>query len=456
MNLADLTITGLRQQLKLNPAIFYALSLRAWQLLAGPVTLLIIAHFFSATEQGYFYSFNSILLLQIFFEMGLSYVLIQFISHEFAHLRWGKYGSVRGGIKIRRFRQLVVKAFHWYWWIAIGFFISVLPIGLVFFNLKSSYGMAFSWRLPWIFLVLGTTVNLLVVPLLAVIEGSGQVLEVNRLRFFQNLVATVISWWVMIFGGGLLCAAAISLTNALISVSWLLLKKPALIRLVLLPRMNHRVTEAVFCWRTEVWPMQWRIAVSWMAGYFINQIFVPILFVYQSPAVAGQMGMSLALATMLVFIGQAWLSAKAPFFGRLIAQREWFKLDRLFYQTAWQSMLMVIVAGVSLWAAVALTQHFAIVQRLLPPSQLVFLVGSAVLTHGINCVAQYLRSYKREPFMVLSVIGALFTATVAWYGGRYYSSAGIVMAVFLINGLYGLPTALLFWYKCRRVWQEEG
>lgn len=442
------------KKLDINSAIVYALSTRGWQLLAGPVTLFFIAHFFMANQQGFFYTFNSILLLQIFFEMGFSYVLIQFASHEFAHLRWTKWGGIKGGLRIKRFKQLLRTAFRWYWVVALVFFVIVLPVGWIFLGLKDTGHLDFQWRLPWALLVSATALNLVLSPLLAVIEGSGRVKEINRLRFAQTLVATLVTWIVIVSGGGLFCASSLAISTAVISMTWLMLKNPLLIRLATAKKTLSQIKARHFSWREEVWPMQWRIAVSWISGYFINQIFVPILFLYQSPAVAGQMGMSLAVSTMIAFVGQAWLVAKAPFLGRLVAEKRWQTLDQMFYRLVWQSVLMVVMAGLALLIVVIIGQRYVIFQRLLPPGQLAFLICSAVLTHGINCIAQYLRSHKREPFMLLSVIGALFITVAAWYGGRTYSSYGIVIAVFLINALYGLPTALWFWCKYRREWHR--
>jgi len=59
-------------------------------LLAGPVGLYLIATFLTKSEQGYYYTFGSVLGLTVFFELGLSYVIIQFTSHEMAGLKNGR------------------------------------------------------------------------------------------------------------------------------------------------------------------------------------------------------------------------------------------------------------------------------------------------------------------------------------------------------------------------------
>jgi len=448
-------IKQLFMKIGFNQAILFSLGLRGWQALAGVFTLFLIARFFTPIQQGFFYTFNSLLMLQIFFEMGFSYVLVQFTSHEFAYLRWGQSGRIIGGEKIRRFKELLAKSFRWYFWIALLFLCITIPIGLYFLGLKDN-GVHFYWRLPFALLVVATALNLLLLPFLACIEGSGQVREVYRLRFFQNFCATWVSWLVIVMGGGLYNAVAISLTNVLISILWLVFKRPILLRMVYPSKVKKIITKNLFNWRVEIWPMQWRIAISWISGYFINQVFVPILFYYHSPVIAGQMGMSLAISTMITFIGQAWISAKAPTLGKIVAIKDWKLLDSTFYRLCAESCTVVLCACVGFIFIVITFHHIPLFHRLLPPFQLICLTASAMITHCINCVAQYLRSHKREPFMILSVIGAILIAVSALFFGKYYGSEGIVIAVLTINLFYGLPSALWLWKKKKKIWHQQS
>lgn len=436
----------------INQAILFNIGLRAWQTLAGIFTLFLIAHFFSKTQQGFYYTFNSVLMLQIFFEMGLSYVLIQFSSHEFARIKWALKGRVSGGNYIKRFKLLLSKAFSWYLVCAILFIIVTIPAGLYFLNIKAT-NVDFSWRSPWIWLVFITAINLVLLPFLACIEGSGEVKEVYRIRFIQGILGTCLAWIVIILKGGLYSAVSIAAASTLVSSYWLLRTRPLLFRIA--RYKSTQSCESIFSWKSEVWPMQWRIAISWISGYFINQIFVPILFYYKSPAIAGQMGMSLAISNVIIFIGQAWISAKAPLLGKIVAKQDWKTLDKTFYTLSAQSALIVFAACISFLCASLLFHQFNIFHRILPFNQLAFLIGGAFITHLINCIAQYLRSHKQEPFMVLSVIGGILIASTAWFFGKNYSSYGIVVAVFFINLFYGLPSALWLWNKKKKIWHTS-
>ena len=72
----------------LDRSILLILSSRFWSLLSSPLTILMTSTFLTEVEQGYYYTFNSILGASVFLEFGLAMVLAQFVSHEMAKLDW--------------------------------------------------------------------------------------------------------------------------------------------------------------------------------------------------------------------------------------------------------------------------------------------------------------------------------------------------------------------------------
>lgn len=66
----------------MDRAVFYGFLTRIWGIAAAPVTALLIAGKFTPQIQGYYYTFTNLLSLQIFVELGLGTVIIQFASHE--------------------------------------------------------------------------------------------------------------------------------------------------------------------------------------------------------------------------------------------------------------------------------------------------------------------------------------------------------------------------------------
>src|SRR5689334_17769121 len=76
----------LRNVLGLDRAVGFTVLARFWSSAAGLVTVALIARFLSPAEQGYYYTFGSLVAVQIIFELGFSFVILQMASHERARL----------------------------------------------------------------------------------------------------------------------------------------------------------------------------------------------------------------------------------------------------------------------------------------------------------------------------------------------------------------------------------
>ena len=80
-------INKLLNYLGIDGAIFYTSLGRILQGLGGIITLILISKSMSKEEQGFYYTFMSVLALQMFFELGLNGILSQFVAHEMAFLK---------------------------------------------------------------------------------------------------------------------------------------------------------------------------------------------------------------------------------------------------------------------------------------------------------------------------------------------------------------------------------
>ena len=72
---------------EIDRAVFVGLLNRMWSLIAGPISLVLIGFYFSPQVQGYYYTFATLLALQVFVELGIGAVIQQFASHEWAKLK---------------------------------------------------------------------------------------------------------------------------------------------------------------------------------------------------------------------------------------------------------------------------------------------------------------------------------------------------------------------------------
>jgi O-antigen/teichoic acid export membrane protein len=444
--------TWLRRVLGLDRAIGFTVLARFWSSSAGLVTVTLIARFLSPPEQGFYYTFGSLVALQIVFELGFSYVVMQVASHERAHIAISRDFQISGdGVAHARLASVIQRSVRWYSVAAFLMAVTLVPAGFWFFGSHPQRGAdAVAWRLPWCAVALAATLNFQLDPILSFFEGCGYVADVARLRLTQSATGSVLAWMALISGHGLFAPSMMLLGMASAALLWLVRKRKLLLGL-----LRHKPGEHGIEWAREVWPFQWRIALSWLSGYFIFQLFNPVLFAYRGPVAAGQMGMSLSLVNALQAVAVSWVSTKAAPFGGLIAKRDFSQLDRLFFAAARQAVGVCIVGALVVWLGCVYLNagHYKFAQRLLGPSLLAVMLVSATLNIMVIAQAYYLRAHKEEKFLLNSVVGAIGVAISTILLGKRYGAAGMVIGYCALN-VCGLGWATQVFVKYRRIWHE--
>ncbi len=436
--------------LGVDRAIAYTLLGRGWSVIAGPVTLLLIVRYLRPEEQGFYYTFYSVIALNIFFELGLTYVLVQFASHEKAHLEWTGAGTLSGSeVAHARLAALLKLALRWYAAAALLVMLLLLPGGLVFFSRNSSMAAGIVWRAPWVWLAVVSALNLLTMPLLAVLEGCGKVSHIASMRAGQNIASSIGLWLTLPLHGALFAVPVMETINAGYAALWVGVGYAGFLKTLL--RMD--VSGATLKWATEVWPFQWRIAVSWLSGYFIFQLFNPVLFATHGAVVAGQMGMSIVICNSLLSVSMAWMSTKASPFGVMVARQQWAALDELFFKTFRQSLLVLVAGGLVGYACVVALKYYnhPFSKRWLSPLPFAFLLLAVMLNHVLFCEAQYLRAHKSEPFLWLSVALGVLVAVSTFVIAKPFGALGVSAGYFTCCGAALIAGTRVFLRK-RREW----
>ena len=119
----------------LDKAIAYSSGARVIQAVAGVGSVFFITRFLTGIEQGFYYTFGSLMAIQVFFELGLTGILIQYVAHEASHLQILPDNTVDGEQRFKsRLSSLVHFSFKWYGFISILFLIVIIIIGFVYFS----------------------------------------------------------------------------------------------------------------------------------------------------------------------------------------------------------------------------------------------------------------------------------------------------------------------------------
>jgi len=432
-------------------AVAFGVLTRGWQSGAGVVTLVLIAKRFSPQVQGYYYTFASLLALQSVVELGLYVVLVNVASHQWASLRLDDKGRIVGDPHARsRLISLGRASFRWYAAVSALFVAGVGCAGFLFFSRASDIQL--SWQGPWFTLVALTGMVLWALPFNSLLEGCNQVAAVQRFRFSQAILETTALWITILVGGGLWAAPAAAATKLLRDLYLLLIQY----RRFFEPFFSSTHTVRIN-WKVDVWPMQWRLAISGLVNYLAFGLFSPVMFYYHGPAVAGRMGMTLAVVNAWQLIALSWVQPRVPQFGMLVANREFDRLDQIWFKTLRSSVAVAAVGGAMTWVAVYLL-HLAevpLVHRLLTPLPTGLFLVSMVLMQVSQCETAYLRAHREEPIVMMSVVSSMATGLLVWSFGSRFGPIGAAGGYLLVvMGIVIWETFI--WLRCRSVWHAEG
>ena len=443
------------KKIGIDRAVTFTVLGKVWHGIAGILTIWIIARFLSPEEQGFYFTFASILTLQVFVELGLSMVLLQFASHEKAHLQWTE-GEVLSGNHIakERLSSLIKLTIKWYGIASLLVILCILPAGYYFFLKNQVKYSGVIWQLPWIFLILSFSMFFFVVPFLSILEGCGKVKDVAKLRFKQGIIANLLLWIGLVAGWGLFAASLVYIGGFVVISYWM---GNAWRKDFFKDMLTLKAKQGVkISWRQEIFPFQWKIALSWISGFFIFALFNPVLFAYHGAKIAGQMGLTLTAYNGITIISMAWINTKVPAFGGFIAKKEFNKLDSLFFRVLWQSLTVVVLLTIIFIGIVYLLQtiQHPIGDRFLPSLPILLLGGVTVINHIVFAQAAYLRAHKQEPFLLNSVIGGILMAFSTYFLGKWYGAFGAAAGYFFLALIIGLSWATWIFISKRRQWHQ--
>lgn len=439
-----------------DKAIAYSSGARIIQAANGVISIFFVARYLTGIEQGFYYTFGSIVAIQIFFELGFNTIITQYVAHEVVHLGWRNSVELEGESKyLSRLSSLLHFSVKWYLCFAGILFVTLLGVGFVFFDKYGGHDEV-SWKLPWLLLAAGTALNLLLAPILAFLEGLGKVKEIARIRLYQQAIG------VMVICGSLMNGAKLYVAG----INWFV--SLTVVLFILFYGNFVKLLWGIWCipisdrvnYRQEIFPYQWKIAISWIGGYFIFQLFNPVLFATQGAVAAGQMGITLTALNGILSISLNWQNTKIPIYAHYIASKKYKLLDDLFFLTLKQSMainmaisflffLLVLGARLTNWEIVDVW----IADRFISVGPLLVMIIALGLNNIISSWAVYLRCHKREPYFFTSIVGGVLTSGSTILLAPRFGIAGVTVGYCLIMVILFCWNYCIF-KKKRIAWHE--
>jgi hypothetical protein len=421
-----------------EPVVLWTLAGRLLSAVGALAVVPLVVWRLQIEEQGLYYLFASLVSAQVLLELGFATVVVQRIAAAVAN----NTGDPWACGKTRSFTRLV---FVWYGWIAAVLLITLLPIGWWYLSIRVEGAERVLWTGPWTLLVVATSANVVGLGLSAILEGIGKVAEMVRIRTYASLLRIMVLAVGLVAGCGLwsLSVAAVVAPSVLI-IQCLRVGGPAM-RAAL-----RTVEQSQVSWSRDVWPFQWRIALSWMSGFFIFQFMILAVGDRHGAAEAGRFGLGVQIASGISALASSWITPWQATWSNMVATQSWPALDAAFRNSCSKSTGMALL-GFTGTTAVLLTviSIFPNEAHRLPTPLLWLLIGATAVTNQpVFAMATYLRAHGKEPYLITSIyfgIGAIAIALLA--------PCTTVLSAFYLGLNVGIGIwALIIFLNCRRLW----
>jgi hypothetical protein len=453
LKLPDIKAVFIKNSLRKNEMIsvrFLAVIGKFCSMALALATSLLIVYRLSPELQGYYYTFAAFGALHAFFDLGLGIIIVSHCSQE-----WAILGSRDGRLTYVNKSQLLklgglIRFFmRWYAISSVVLALSFIVLGIIFFGHKNA-NTDINWLYPWVALSIGSGIGLYLISILTILEGCNQLMWVYGLRLFYIFISNFIIWVLLLWG------------YELWSIGISLIISSLIVFLIIYLKFKHffreffNVKRVKISWKEEIFPMQWRLSLSWISGYLAFSLFVPVLFKFKGPVIAGQMGFSWNFIGAITAFTSVILAVKTPGLGIEIAHKNVEKIKQIMRSLILESIIISVGMGVVVISILTFVDlvGWSIGSRILPMGVFIYFIGAAILICLSFPFSIYMRAHKEEPGIWVSLVQGVLVATTILIIGRFYSLELLAQMYFLIM-LCSLPFIIYIYLKKKKYWYDK-
>ncbi len=367
------------------------------RVLGGPITILLVTSTLSVEEMGFYYTFFSFISMSQLFEVGVSFVLKQYYSHD---CKYDDNGQLSSENKLRCGRLLRF-SIQWYSGIAIIYFIIIVPVGFLYFF---DYSGEVDWQSAYLLLILSTSLRFIVNIIDSYLDGMQRQVLLNKTRFFSSLFMSLTLWASIYLGFDLMSLGISQCVYVIVFVLFASKYRVQYSRDICLSPINYSFKIEV----KRIFPLMGRTSMVWFLGYFFWNGFTLLSFKLYGAEMAGKIGLSIALAKGGYDIANSFLINQRTMIANYLAHDDFSSAYRLFqrYFALAFSILMIGYSGI--FVIKCLFPSFYLFDNTLENFDLLSIFLFYCLAMVMTGFNNFVRAYKIEPFILLSLYNAFF------------------------------------------------
>jgi len=384
--------------LGINRALLWAGGARGLAIVLGPIGSMITVFTLSATEQGTYYLFMSLVSLIALFDLGASAAIAQMTPHEIEN-QTHQFALPRN--------DFVIVALRWINRIALAFGLVMGPVGVLFLAWSKQYDIAVYTM--WIATVIAAAITGALEGRLKIVYGAGGVDWTNRLRFISVMIQYPVQWFMLIAG-----ASLFSFSTSLVAVysfqRWQLWRAyPAL-----WPARSPSTPERERIQR-ELPALIARASLTYASGVLVLQVQQPIVYHLLGPSDSARLGFTAMVGSSLINLASLWGMNQFPSIARQVKQGSLANAHKEFRQMLARTAIVATIGlglGLAAIPVLGLVPRFS--ERLLTVPHAIPLFAALWLQVVALSCAYWPRAFKAEPFTPVAAAQMIVTPIAVW------------------------------------------
>ncbi|WP_158224716.1 hypothetical protein [Agaribacterium haliotis] len=327
-----------------------------------------------------------------------------FYSHEVRFDEGGKldHDCLQSINRIYRFSM------QWYVLVVLAYCFSVSAFGWFYF---ADYEGDIHWQLPFFLMVLMNGARIFLNVFDSYLDGVQYQELANSIRLVNTLVSAVALWLFIYLDFGLMALALSQLASVISIIVMLCLYQEKTFAYV---RSGLPIEYSFRRQFKEIFPLFGKTSLVWFFGYFFWNGFTLVAFRAGGAEFAGRVGLSVSIARGGFDVASSFLNNQRTMFANWVANDQLSKAMSVFKKYFAVSVLVLLGGYGAFFSLYYILPDFYIFEKLVNKEQLAMLFLFYFITLVTSSLNNFVRAYKVEPFVWLSLYGAFMVPFTFW------------------------------------------
>ncbi len=399
----------------------------------GPVILLVIIKYLSPDEQGLWYLFLNLGALSVVVDFGFTTLVTQYISNSF--------GKFYDNDKVYKYPKNVLGLS--YFALKSFFFLSIL--GLLILLLCGLYFIPNSEIVLWLLYSVILALNVFLSAAQAIYTGLDKVKEVQSILLVASTVSFIFQFILIIFGFSIFSLVIASGLSLLVSITLFLSVSKNFWKIVLKEKILINKQEI-----NSIINLQKKYTISWIAGYFIFNAYVPIISKSINLEVAGKFGLVIAIFSMFLSLSLSWVFTKTPKMGMLAGSEKKYEMLKVWKKSSLKGLFLLIFFMLIFYISIQFFPNFLDWKNRILNHKLIFMFSIIFFVRYISSVvATLIRVNKLEKMMTINSLNAIFCILIL-STSNFSNIENVMLSISLWSILVILPFIILIYNNFKK------